>query len=179
MVSLCLNVILAQRVSNFRQLAEVLKDEQRLTIGVAVPPIPAKDLDGRKVPINYDQPGRTTILYVFSPSCSWCGRNIANIKAIASLNRSGLRLIGLSLSDKDLKDYVAQNNLNFPVYSGIPGNVKQAYRLSGTPQTIVVSDQGRVIKTWMGAYSGELQKEVEDYLQVSLPGIVTPNQGTQ
>jgi hypothetical protein len=46
-----------------------------------------------------------------------------------------------------------------------------AYKLGGTPQTLVVSEDGKVMKNWKGAYMSNIQKEVEDYFHIDLPGI--------
>jgi hypothetical protein len=35
-----------------------------------------------------------------------------------------------------------------------------------------VSSDGKIIKSWFGAYSGDLQREVEEYFKTHLPGIV-------
>lgn len=39
------------------------------------------------------------------------------------------------------------------------------------PQTIVVSAEGRILQSWMGAYAGEQRKAIEAYFHVSLPGL--------
>jgi hypothetical protein len=51
------------------------------------------------------------------------------------------------------------------------------YKLGGTPQTIVVSPQGQVTRIWSGAFAEDLQREVEDYFSVKLPGIMDPEKG--
>jgi hypothetical protein len=82
-----------------------------------------------------------------------------------------LRIIGLSLSEEALADYVAKNELKLSVYSGLSTETKEAYKLSGTPQTIVVSPEGRVLQNWMGAYVGNQKSEVEAFFHVSLPDL--------
>jgi len=46
-----------------------------------------------------------------------------------------------------------------------------AYKVGGTPNTLVISPEGRVLKNWRGAYMDDLQREVEQYFEVELPGI--------
>jgi hypothetical protein len=43
--------------------------------------------------------------------------------------------------------------------------------LGSTPQTIVISSQGKIEKNWIGAYGDDTKKEVEDYFGVVLPGL--------
>jgi hypothetical protein len=172
--SVCLNFLLSNRVSDLKERMYVLKSEQRLVAGTFVPPIKAKGLDGQDVTISYTGDGVSTILYVFAPDCGWCKRNIANVKMLASSVSPNLRFIGLSLAGDGLREYMSQNDLGFPVCWGITDDVKAAYKMGGTPQTILISDQGRVLKNWMGAYSGELKKEIEAYLSITLPGVTNP-----
>ncbi|MGE0887721.1 MAG: hypothetical protein AB7P14_29725 [Blastocatellales bacterium] len=42
--------------------------------------------------------------------------------------------------------------------------------LGSTPQTIVISPEGKVLKNWVGAY-GSSKPEIEAYFGVQLPGI--------
>lgn len=66
---------------------------------------------------------------------------------------------------------MAKNGLKLPVYSGLPNETKEAYKISGTPQTIVVSPEGRVLQNWMGAYVGDKKSQVEAFFHVTLPGL--------
>jgi peroxiredoxin len=72
-----------------------------------------------------------------------------------------------------LKEYVEEHQLKFPVYSGLKGETIQALGLGGTPQTIIVSPDGRVLKVWKGAYADNLRPEVEAYFGIQLPGLVS------
>lgn len=62
-----------------------------------------------------------------------------------------------------------------PVYKDLTELSKLTYKLGATPQTIVVSPEGKVIKNWMGAYSGDKAREVEEYFNVRLPGLTPSN----
>ena len=111
------------------------------------------------------------IIYVLSPDCSWCTRNKNNVAALANGVVGKYRFLGLSLSSERLKEYVEKNEITFRVYSNLSYNILSSYKLGGTPQTIVVSSLGKVIKNWRGACTGELKEEVESYFEISLPGI--------
>jgi len=94
-----------------------------------------------------------------------------NIKALIHLKDAEYRFIGLSLSGEGLSSYVRAHGLALPTYSELPQDLLQVYKLHGTPQTIVVSPEGRVIQNWMGAYVGNQKSQVEAFFHVSLPGI--------
>lgn len=110
---------------------------------------------------------------VLSPSCIWCERNRKNIDELTKAKGKDSRFVGLSLSGEQLKEYVEEHHLNFPVYTGLKSDAIQALGLGGTPQTIVISPEGLVLKNWPGAYREQTQREVEDYFQVRLPGLVS------
>jgi hypothetical protein len=46
-----------------------------------------------------------------------------------------------------------------------------AYRLDATPQTIVLSNDGRVERVWQGAYAGRQHAAIQDYFGVTLPEV--------
>jgi len=170
-VSTALNLLLSRRV---RQLSNVLGEIQsarRLDEGENAPLLEAKDLEGKTIAVTYSEIAQPTILYVFTPECVWCARNLKNIKTLANETRGKYRLIGLSLSGEGLRNYIEKNEINFPVYTDIPTSVQAAYRLGGTPQTIIVSSDGKIIQNWAGVYTEEVASEVEGYFGIHLPGI--------
>ncbi len=163
--SVVLNVLLARKVRSTGASSHVLQ------VGVNVPPITATRTDGKIETIAYSSSDRPTVLYIFTPTCSWCERNMDNIKALIHLKDAEYRFIGLSLSGEGLSSYVRAHGLALPTYSELPQDLLQVYKLHGTPQTIVVSPEGRVIQNWMGAYVGNQKSQVEAFFHVSLPGI--------
>jgi len=94
-----------------------------------------------------------------------------NLKALLDKADAEYRFIALSLSEEALAQYVANNELKMPVYSGLSAETMKTYKLGSTPQTIVISPEGKVLKEWMGAYVGEQQKQIEAFFHVSLPGL--------
>lgn len=170
-VSGTLNVLLAHRVRSLSHAQSARIAEYQLRIGAIVPPIAAKRLEGEKEVISYEDVSEPTVLYILTPPCSWCARNMENLKTL--VNRAGgqYRFLGLSLSDQGLGQYVTQNELKLPVYSGLAPETLKAYNLGSTPQTIVISPEGKVLQDWVGAYVGDQKSQVEAFFHVSLPGL--------
>ena len=169
--SVALNVILARRVQSFTHSQSVKASEMLLKVGILVPPITAKRLDGQQEVISYQGTNQPTVLYIFTPPCSWCARNVDNLKTLLDKERGQYHFIGLSLSENTLAEYVAKNDLKLPVYSGLSPETLKAYKLGSTPQTIVVSPDGRVLQNWAGAYVGDQKSQIEAFFHVSLPGL--------
>jgi peroxiredoxin len=103
----------------------------------------------------------------------WCERNKANLDKLTELRGNDFRFIGLSLTEAGLKEYVERHHLNFPMYTRLTLETIRSLGLGSTPQTIVISPEGRVLKNWTGAYTEHLQPEVEAYFGIRLPGLTS------
>jgi hypothetical protein len=167
--SLFLNVYLGWRVKQ----GPSVPDPDKLSTGMKIDPVPAVGLDGKPSTISFADTNKPTVFYVLTPSCIWCRRNEANIQRIVETKANEFRFIGLSLADSGLKEYIDEHNLKFPVYSGLKEETIQALGLGGTPQTIIVSPEGQILKVWKGAYAENLRPEVEAYFGIQLPGLVS------
>jgi hypothetical protein len=110
------------------------------------------------------------LLYVFTPACGWCKRNEDNLRSLVSQTSESLRIIGVSLSHDGLVEYVRQR---FPPVKVVKPDARTitAYKLSGTPTTILVSSQGIVLRVWKGAYIENIQQDLEQYFRIKLPGL--------
>ena len=79
------------------------------------------------------------------------------------------RIVGISLTQEGLSDFVASHGMTFPVYSGLSPSMIKTYRLGSTPETIVVSPKGVVLGSWNGAYVGGTKAAVERFSQSVFP----------
>jgi len=172
--SLGTNLLLTRRVSALKNQVKVIRSELRLTEGDKVPPITARDPQGNTAVFDYRTNKLPTVVFVISPTCKWCTQNIMNMRALVEKAGDRFQFVGFSLSSNKLHEYVTQNRLNFPMYTDLPLNPTSNYKLGGTPQTIVLSPAGEVIKVWSGAFADGMQKEVEAYFGVTLPGLMDP-----
>ncbi len=176
-----LNVALARRVREYGSLLSSQPVHQPpLSKGALVPPIVATGLDGQLDTITYAarRDDRLTVLYVFTPPCGWCARNMENFKTLLKAKGQEARFVGLSLSPDSLAAYVHAHELTLPVLTKLSAATITAYRLGGTPQTLVISPQGRVVENWAGAWTKKTQTEVETFFHVTLPGLNLPTATT-
>jgi hypothetical protein len=183
-----LNALLARRVRELGQAVAAAAVGARvapLAVGAVVPPITATGLDGARTTIAYDptRDGRLTVLYVFTPQCGWCARNLDNLKALlrAKQGAPDVRFIGLSLAPDSVGAYVAQHGLTplLPVVvTRLSAATMTAYHLGGTPQTVVISPAARVVRNWQGAWTAKSQAEIEAFFHVTLPGLQLPAAAT-
>jgi len=179
LASVTLNVLLAHRVRSLTYARSARMAEYQLKVGTTMPPIAAKGLDGQLEVISYQSTNQPTVFYVFTPPCSWCARNMDNFKTLVEKRSGEYRFIGLSLSEEGLAQYVSKNGLGVPVYSGLSPEALKTYKLGSTPQTIVISQEGKVLQDWAGAYVGDQKSQIETFFHVSLPGIKTESAAKQ
>jgi peroxiredoxin len=168
--SVTINVGLAYKLRKFNHILDPVP-RTLLQLGTVVPPFEAFDLGGRLQKIGYDSDPRPTVLYVFTPPCSWCARNLDNFKTLVEKGSGQYRFITLSLSKEGLAEYVRKNELKVPVYSGLSQEAVKTYKLGSTPQTIVISPEGKVLQDWTGAYVRDQKSQVEAFFHVALPGV--------
>jgi peroxiredoxin len=170
-VSVTFNALLAHKVRLVTYAKAARISEHQLSVGTIVPPLTANRLDGQKDAISYRDTTQPTVLYIFTPSCGWCARNMENLKTLLDKDGGQYRFIGLSLSADTLPEYVAKNELRLPVYSDLSPEALKTYKLGSTPQTIVISPEGKVLQDWVGAYVGDQKSQVEAFFHVNLPGL--------
>jgi hypothetical protein len=140
-------------------------------IGAALPVLDAQRFNGAREELKFGIDGRPTLIYVFSPSCAWCAKNLGNLKTLLSAVTNSHHVVALSL-EPEVQDYIQKTGLSVPVYVNPSEKMFGPYGLGPTPLTLVVGPDGKVIKSWVGAYSGDVKKDVESYFQVKLPGFV-------
>ena len=171
-MSVTLNVLLAHKVRSLDNTQSAKLADLVVQVGTTVPPVTAKRLDGGSEQISYEGTAQPTVLYVFTPTCVWCARNLNNLKTLLANDSGQYRFIALSLSDEGVPQYVEKNGLKIPVYSVISPETAKTYKLGSTPQTIVISPRGRVLQDWVGAYVGSQKSQVEAFFHTTLPGLL-------
>lgn len=167
--SVTINVFLARKVYQTREAAYRLWSERQLIPGSAVPPLEGTTADGKQLTFNYGVSERPLLIYEFSPSCSWCVRNQQSVEALTAAIENKYRIVGVSLSAEGLDEYLKKHHFVFPILAQLSEKCLPAYKLGGTPRTVVVSPDGKVVKNWSGAYMEDVKDEVEKYFGVGLP----------
>jgi hypothetical protein len=61
---------------------------------------------------------------------------------------------------------------NLEIYKSPSDSATTAYKLGGTPETLVVSTDGKIMKRWRGAWTGDSKAEIEGFFHCSLPGLL-------
>jgi peroxiredoxin len=175
-VSLAGNVFLAHSRASLLRTVNGASSAARLQfdskIGSKIDYLTVANLGGEKTTLPMAT-GKTTILYVFSPTCHWCAANYESIVSLATQRRDEYSFVGLSVSSdvESLNKYLDKHPYPFQSFSEKSPADLASIGFSGTPQTIVINGSGIIEKNWRGAYGKGTEVEVSHYFAVSLPDI--------
>jgi len=167
--SLGLNVFLGLKLRHYS-----LRDRGELLEGTFVPDLVVTDLDGKTQRLIFAKSSAPVVLYVFSPYCGWCDRNLANVAALAESVTGRYNFIGISLSHEGLEEYVKTHRISFQTYGNLRSEAREGLSIHSTPVTIVVSRDSHVLRSWTGAYDQSMLHEIEAYFGTHLPGLTGP-----
>lgn len=170
-LSVCINILQAMRIAALQDTLQTLSARGELSVGSSLPTVwTVTDVNGRTVTLDFKSFAVPTVLYVFSPSCRWCERNSQSVAFLAK-HANGYRVVGISLAREGLVNFVERNQVLMPVYTDLPKAMITSYHLGTTPETIVISPDGKVLGDWRGAYTGGTKSVIEQFFSVNLPGI--------
>ncbi len=172
--SLATNLFLSRKVTYLQSVVFAIKNEGRLVPGTEVPRLEGLDADGEVLAIDYDLNRAPTLVYVFSPECGWCRRNEASFNTLLRAVENDYRVVGISTTPDHVKEYLVSHGYRFPTIAQLPAGTIEKYKLGGTPQTLLISPEAKVIKSWMGAYSQDVKADLEHYFKIELPTIAEP-----
>lgn len=123
--------------------------------------------DELPVKLDWQSDRRPIVLYIFAPSCIWCKKNLEAVRTLAAAASQTYRFYGISLTRHGLSGYLTKVHYQFPVY--VAGAKARQLKLTGTPETIVISPDSVVTKVWLGAYMNETALDIEEIVGVKLP----------
>lgn len=172
--SVVINVLLALETKDLKRklfIAELGQKESQLIVGKVVSPLEVENLAGEKKIINYRDQTLPTVIYFFSPDCSWSHRNLQNAKVLFENTKGKFNFVSVSAQTDDLQTYVQQNDIAFPVFGKVKDESRAEYAFRATPSTYVIENDGKVIKLWSGAYTGKIGDEVEKFFNLKLAGL--------
>ena len=172
--SVCINVLLARKTSSLQLEISRLTASTRLQVGAIVSPISGHALDGSVMELKFDEVQTPTVIYVFSPQCSWCAKNIDNFHSLIAQAANRYRVVGLSMTRQDLSPYLTSQQFGIPVFADVDSGIVSSYQLGATPTTIVVSPQSKVLKVWLGACQEGMRQEIEGFLGIHLQPCCNP-----
>jgi hypothetical protein len=125
--------------------------------------------DGSKAELQFGSNELPTVVYVMSPTCKWCERNLQMIDALVTQVHGRYRVIGISNTTKGLQDYIHKISPPFPIYYPDPNYTNAAITTDITPRTLLFSPSGSFIQGWNRAYLNQTKSDIAMFFKISLP----------
>ena len=136
--------------------------------GDVVAPVTATDLDGRPYQLDYKKDGRQRLLLFFSPNCPYCQQQSPLWRDLLDkVDSNRFTVIGV-VSDREDKRLVsahADGAGYFKTKTPLPlvffdRESLGSYKLSATPTTLLINEDGRVEHAWVGKWDETSTMEV-------------------
>jgi hypothetical protein len=174
-LSVGVNLVQAQRVRDLTGRQPV----PDAIVGTRLPTIDVTTPEAARITLPFSGDGMSSVIYFYSESCGWCQRNLPSAVALREAVRGRFRFVALTAESASRGGRALPHHaLEADVTGAISAATQRALRLGGTPHTIVVSPDGTVLRSWKGAYRGLVERDVQDYFRISLPGVAaTPPRG--
>jgi peroxiredoxin len=178
-LALCLvglNIALERQDARLAALNRLYEANFHLSVGDSVPALYGRDDGGRVISIDYRLGASKTLVLVFARSCPDCELNWPAWHEIVGRVGERVRLVGVSMeNDGASREYLLQVGLAKikDVVFPDPETVV-SYRLRYTPQTILVSPDGRVQGVWSGVLT---PADTQDVTKAALSPLASPGSG--
>lgn len=120
-------------------------------------------LDGRVFSVPFE-PGRRYLVFTFSGGCGYCKSSARGWQTIQSqLDLSTWTVVWVSQDSRgQLKDFADEADLQGLVLTDVPYRTYRQLGLAAVPQSIVLSDDGRVLGSVGGELTGPRVAQVLD-----------------
>lgn len=137
----------------------------------SAPPAPSFELPllgGETVSAEDQWAQRPVVLVFFESWCELCRQQQPEINELVEDYRDVVLFLGIAgLSDAgDLREYVADNDVAYPVATDQSGEVWLKYAASEPPLVALISKGGRLLRGWPGGLAGPTLRRQIDELAV-------------
>lgn len=96
LISTSANLVLAIQLNRANRKIAFITSTAYVTGPSSVTELEAVTLDGEETRISFSSDSRPTVLYVFSPTCVWCEKNLENIRVLTTQKSEDFRFIGVA-----------------------------------------------------------------------------------
>ncbi len=115
----------------------------RIVPGVTAPDFAVTDITGQPIKLS-DHRGKAVIINYWSIYCDYCREEMPELVKTYQSNRDKLNIIGIDINDEpaEVKDFVRQLNITYPIVIDNTGDMVYKYRVLGRPTSIFINKEG-------------------------------------
>jgi peroxiredoxin len=166
------NILLVkQNLALRRQLSEAGRKAETfnaLKAGETVDPLVGTDVNGQPFEVRYQKAGRRHLLLFFSPNCPYCVQQASQWREVLNqIDDRRLSVVGVVSDQEDKKAVLAHAEGAGYLKTKPPLSVAffndaslARYKLTATPTTLLINDDGKVEHVWVGKWDEEKASEV-------------------
>ena len=121
---------------------------QRNLVEGAAPPLNDVLLNGQTFNLQSSQ-GQPVLLHFWATWCSICKLEEESIAAISE-DHNVITIAMQSGNDQEIKDYLEEQGINFPVIVDEYGEIAKRFGVQGVPTSFVIDPQGNIDFTEVG-----------------------------
>jgi peroxiredoxin len=151
------NVLLLRQNLQLRKVLKTFEPDQ-LKAGDKLESFSALGLNGENIAINFAGDAPRRVLLFLSPNCPYCREQFGYWKRIIDMAPvKGFQVVAVAMNSEDRSRLSAYlTSMGCPTSSKtfsvalIPEEVRQKYKFSTTPTTLVISSDGKADAVWSG-----------------------------
>lgn len=123
-----------------------------LDAGTPAPSFSGLDLNDQPVELA-DYAGKPVMLTFWSPDCSACREELPTLQTLATTDNAEVTLLTVvsQQSAADVKQFMQEGGLTFPVLLDESGQIAQEYEITGVPVSYFINPNGQIDQTIIGA----------------------------
>ncbi|MGV2938976.1 peroxiredoxin family protein [Mesobacillus sp. LC4] len=128
--------------------------------GMVAPNFTLKNLAGEEVSLK-DYRGNKVMVNFWATWCPPCKEEMPAMERFYKENSKEVEILAVNLDPQNnVKGFVEENGLTFPILLDKEGRTQQTYSVISIPTTLIIDEQGLIIKKQIGSLTFEQIQEL-------------------
>lgn len=144
-----------------------------LTPGDKLEAIKVRTLDGQAAEFTYSDSSKKYLIFVLSTTCPHCEKNLVAWNSLSrQFSPDSVMIFGVSLDGfSETQEYITAKDVRFFTASAADTSFGRKYKISGIPETMLVSGRGILEKVWIGELNPNQLHEIRQLIGNSAASI--------